>query len=114
MKNLKKYGVSVSIVGGEVELSGLSSLATDQYNDVVIYAKNNKESILRETRPGIKPMTSCLHNKSCMHLDAPGKIRPLCLLAEMPVFDLDFCPLGYWTAAAPYALPPERVRASEG
>jgi hypothetical protein len=112
MKFLKQCGLSVSISNNELELSGLSSLATDQYNRAVSYAKKHKESILRELQTEIQPMTLCLNNKNCKHFYAPGNMRPLCLLAEMPVFDLDGCPLGHWKAAAPYVMPPD-IKKSE-
>jgi len=49
-----------------------------------------------EDRLEIQPMFKCLNNRACRHLDAPGKVSPMCEIAVDGIFNLRQCPLGRW------------------
>jgi hypothetical protein len=44
----------------------------------------------------IEPLKKCLHGRSCVHLDAPGMVSPMCELSVCGIFELRKCPIGLW------------------
>ena len=44
----------------------------------------------------IQKMTKCLHQKRCRHLISEPPERPYCAVNDIPVFDLEQCPLRLW------------------
>lgn len=51
----------------------------------------------RRRQVDIEPMDKCLHGRPCRHLDAPGKVSPMCDIAVDGVFYLKRCPLRKWS-----------------
>ena len=113
IKHLNSYGVTPRLKpDGSLSLLGMKGLPENTRAEVITWAKNNRETILKELSGGqegqkgqkgvepaplkIMPMTVCLDGKKCAHLDAPGGRRPICAKGGKPVFDLDRCPLNKW------------------
>lgn len=44
----------------------------------------------------IEPIENCLDGKPCLHLFAPGRVSPVCIVAGEGIFDLPGCPVGKW------------------
>lgn len=59
-----------------------------------IRAKMEAIAAKRNFKIDIEPMFECLHGRRCRHLDAPGKVSPMCEIAVDGVFNLRACPLG--------------------
>jgi len=115
IEHLNSYGVTPRLKpDGSLSLSGMKRLPENTRAEVITWAKDNREAILKELNPNeknvftqkggqapaplkIEPMTTCLHGKKCPHLDGPGGRRPICSKAGTPVFDLNRCPLNRWT-----------------
>ena len=123
--HLKSCGVTPRLKpGGKIGLQGVGNLPENDRVEVIAWAKNNRELILKELtgeQKGHKeqkevesaplkfmPMTTCLNGKPCPHLDAPGERRPVCSKARGAVFDLGACPMNKW--AVKDAAPETRLR----
>jgi len=110
--HLTSYGVTPRLKsGGKIGLQGVGSLPENVKAEVVTWARNNRDTILRELNPDekneftkkgtpalleIEPMKKCLHGKPCPHLDGPGERRPVCSKEGAPVYCLRACPLNLW------------------
>ena len=109
---LHQHGIEPRLKdNGKIGLQGINALPPDTRAEVITWARNHREMILQELSPDaknvftqkggdaglkIEPMNTCLHGKPCRHLKGPGECRPVCSKADMPVFDMDACPLNKW------------------
>lgn len=104
MQNIPE-GIRLERIGDGIKIKGLAELPKDEAFRMIEFLKQNKAELLQEMAesdiPGIKSMATCLHGDQCRYLDAPGGRRPICSKADMPVFDMDTCPLKQWAKHQP-------------